>query len=251
MGNDNSLTELEKKRYRQQIILPGIGESGQEKLKNARVLLVGLGGLGSQVLQYLTAMGIGTIGFLDYDIIEEVNLSHQVFYGMKDIGKLKAVITRERLSGMNPLVRLKMLNVQLTTENAASLVKGYDIVIDATNRKESHYLINDVCIENEKIMVYGCICNLEGRISVFNYKNGPSFRCCAGSDGEDGKCEPVHGRKGMPGVLPGLTGSYLANEVLGIITGNPDVLSGRIMIIDILEYNNRFINVTRDPLNFK
>jgi sulfur-carrier protein adenylyltransferase/sulfurtransferase len=251
MGDINSLTDLEKKRYRQQIILPGIGESGQEKLKNARVLVVGLGGLGSQVLQYLTAMGIGKIGFLDYDVIEEDNLSHQVFYGMKDIGKLKAVITRERFSGMNPLVKFKMLNVQLTPENADHIIEGYDIVLDATNRKETHYLINDVCIKHNKIMVYGCICNLEGRISVFNYDNGPSFRCCAGSNGEDDKCDQVNGKVGMPGVLPGLTGSYLANEVLRIITGHPDVLSGRIMVINVQEYNNRFIKVTRDPSNFK
>jgi sulfur-carrier protein adenylyltransferase/sulfurtransferase len=250
MGELNSLSELEKKRYRLQMLLPGIGESGQEKIRNARVLVVGIGGLGSQVLQYLTAMGVGTIGFLDFDIVEEDNLSHQVYYGMKDIGKLKAVVTRERLSGMNPLIRLNMLNVKLTRENAGSLIPGYDIVVDATNKKNTHYLINDLCIEYGKIMVFGCVSGLEGRVSVFNYLNGPSFRC-AGSAGAEGECSSGRDRTGMPGVLPGLTGSYQANEIMKIITGNPDVLSGRIMVIDIVGYKIQFIEVKRNPLNFK
>jgi sulfur-carrier protein adenylyltransferase/sulfurtransferase len=249
MDENITLTELEKKRYKLQIMLPGIGAAGQEKLKNARVLIVGIGGLGSQTLQSLTAMGVGTLGFLDYDIIEEVNLSHQVFFGMKDIGKLKVLITRERLSGMNPLVRFNVLNVKLTLENAGSIIPGYDIIVDATNKRDAHYLINDMCLKYGKVMVYGCVCDLKGRISVFNYNEGPSFRCAWPDIAE--ACGP-YGKEGqgMPGILPGVTGSYLANEVLKIITGNPGVLSGRVMIIDVLNYENRFVTVTRDPANF-
>lgn len=249
MGELNSLTEIEKKRYKLQIVLPGIGAAGQEKLKNARVLVVGIGGLGSQVLQYLTAMGVGTIGFLDADVIEEENLSHQVFFGMDDIGKLKAVITRKRLAGMNPLIQFNMLNVELNEENAGSIVPGYDIIVDATNNKQGHYLINDACIKYDKIMAYGCICKLEGRISIFNYKGGPSFRCAYPE--QKYKEEKIsRDRSGMPGILPGITGSYLANEILKVITGNPDILSGRIMISDIFSYHNRFIKVIRKEDNF-
>lgn len=250
MGEINSLTDLEKKRYKLQIMLPGIGEAGQEKIKNARVLVVGIGGLGSQVLQYLTAMGVGTIGFLDSDVIEEENLSHQIYFGMKDIGKLKSLITRERLSGMNPLVRFNMLNVELTMENANSIVPKYDIIIDSTNNRDSHFLINDICLEYDKVMVYGCVCNREGRVSVFNYKNGPSFRC-TGPAGEDGRCRGIKSGKGMPGILPGITGSYQANEVLKVITGSDEVLSGKILIIDVYQYKNHFVEVKRDPANFK
>lgn len=249
MEEHNSLTELEKKRYKLQIMLPGIGAEGQEKIKKSRVLVVGIGGLGSQVLQYLTSMGVGTLGFLDYDVIEEENLSHQVFYGMEDIGKLKAVITRKRLYGLNPLVKLNMLNVELNRENSGSIVPGYDIIVDATNKAEAHYFINDICVKLGKVMVYGCVCKMEGKVSVFNYREGPSYRCAFPlKEGKDKSSGNV--RSGMPGILPGVTGSYQANEVIRVITGNPDVLSGRVMIIDVFNYQNRFVEVTRDPANF-
>lgn len=249
MSELNTLTEIEKKRYKLQIVLPGIGASGQEKLKNARVLVVGIGGLGSQVLQYLSAMGVGTIGFLDADLIEEENLSHQVFFGMEDIGKLKAVITRKRLAGMNPLIQFNMLNVELNEENAGSIVPGYDIIVDATNNDQAHYLINDACVKYDKIMAYGCVCNPEGEISIFNYKLGPSFRCAYPQQNYNAE-QISRDKSGMPGILPGITGSYLANEILKVITGNPGVLSGKIMITDISNYQNRFIKVNRNENNF-
>jgi sulfur-carrier protein adenylyltransferase/sulfurtransferase len=249
MGELNSLTELEKKRYKLQIMLPGIGADGQEKIKNARVLVVGIGGLGSLALQYLTAMGVGTLGFLDYDLIEEENLSHQVLYGMDDIGKLKAVITRKRLRGMNPLIQFNMLNVQLNQDNAGAILPSYDIVVDATNNKEAHYLINDSCLKYGKVMVYGCVCKMEGRLSVFNYKDGPSFRCAWPVDDESNT--PGERRlSGMPGILPGITGSYLANEVGKIITGSPGILSGMVMFINVFDYQNRFVEVKKDLSNF-
>ncbi len=250
MGEMDSLTELEKKRYKLQIMLPGIGARGQEKIKNARVLVVGIGGLGSQVLQYLTAMGVGTLGFLDYDLIEEINLSHQVLYGMEDIGKLKAVVTRKRLAEMNPLVQLNMLNVQFKNDNAGSIVPGYDIVVDATNKKEEHYLISDSCLKYDKVMVLGCVCSkLEGRISVFNYRGGPSYRCLKSGDHKE---EKSAGKEitGMPGILPGVTGAYVANAVIRIITGSNEALSGKMLAIDIFGYMNRIIPVERDPQNF-
>ncbi len=250
MGEMDSLTELEKKRYKLQIMLPGIGARGQEKIKDARVLVVGIGGLGSQVLQYLAAMGVGTLGFLDYDVIEEVNLSHQVLYGMEDIGKLKAVVTRKRLSAMNPLVQLNMLNVKFKSDNAGSIVPGYDIVVDATNKREEHCLISDSCLKYNKIMVLGCVCSkLEGRISVFNYGGGPSYRCL---NSEDHSEEQDAGKNitGMPGILPGITGAFVANEVIRIITGSHEVLSGKMLTIDIFGYINRIIPVEKNPHNF-
>lgn len=251
MGELNSLTELEKKRYKLQIMLPGIGATGQEKIRNARVLVVGIGGLGSQVLQYLTAMGVGTLGFLDHDVIEEVNLSHQVLYGMDDIGKLKAVVTRKRLSAMNPLVQFNMLNVQLKGDNTGSIVPGYDIVVDATNKKEAHYLINDACLKYGKVMVLGCVCSkLEGRISVFNYNGGPSFRCIS-PKGHSKDPDEDKNITGMPGILPGVTGAYVANEVIRVITGSDDILSGRILLIDIFGHQNRTVPVSRNPANFE
>ncbi len=249
MGELNTLTELEKKRYKLQIMLPGIGAVGQEKIKNARVLVVGIGGLGSLALQYLTAMGVGTLGFLDYDLIEEENLSHQVLYGMDDIGKLKAVVTRRRLQGMNPLIQFNMLNVQLNQDNAGAIIPGYDIVVDATNNQSANYLISDSCMKYGKVMVYGGVSEMQGRLSVFNYKEGPSFRCAWPVNDEPG--DPVEKRlSGMPGILPGITGSCLANEVVKIITDSPGVLSGKVMFIDVFGYQNRFVDVKRDPANF-
>ncbi len=250
MGSPDTLTELEKKRYKLQIMLPGIGEGGQIKIKNARVLVIGIGGLGSQVLQYLTAMGIGTLGFLDYDVIEEVNLSHQVNYGMEDIGKLKAVVTRKRLAEMNPLVQLNMLNVQFKSDNAGSILPGYDIIVDTTNKLNQHCLISDACLKYNKVMVLGCVTNrLEGRVSVFNYRGGPSYRCMSKDNGSKVHSEDKN-ITGMPGILPGITGSCVANEVIKIITGSNEVLSGKMLAIDISGYMNRLIPVERDPGNF-
>jgi sulfur-carrier protein adenylyltransferase/sulfurtransferase len=245
----NSLTEIEKRRYKLQMMLHGIGGAGQLRLKNARVLVVGIGGMGSQVLQYLTAMGVGTLGFLDFDVIEEANLSHQVFYGMEDIGKLKAVITRKRLSGMNPLIQFNMLNVELNKDNAGAIIPGYDIIIDTTHKKDAHYLINDACLKYGKIMVLGSVTGQEGLISVFNYPEGPSYRC-AWPEGLDPDGSNQKSVSGIPSILPGITGSYLAHEVFKIITENTDILSGRIMIVDILKNQNRFIEVVRDEANF-
>ncbi len=231
--------------------LDGIGVSGQEKLKNASVLVAGIGGLGSQALQSLTAMGVGTLGLLDFDYIEEENLSHQIYYGMQDIGRLKAVITRKRLTRLNPLIQFNMLNIELNSDNAGLIIPGYDIIIDATNKKMTHYLISDACIKYGKVMAYGCVCNMEGRVSVFNHRGGPSYRCAFPEDKDTDTDNPARESTGMPGILPGLTGYYLANEVLKVITGNPEVISGRVMIVDVFSYQNRFIEVTRDEANFK
>lgn len=248
MKDLNSLTEIEKRRYKLQMVLPGVGGEGQEKLKNAKVLVVGIGGLGSQVLQYLTAMGVGTLGFLDFDIIEEPNLSHQVFYGMEDIGKLKTVVTRKRISAMNPLIRYNMLNLELNQDNAGSIIPGYDLIVDTTNKRNAHYIINDACLKYGKVMVFGCICNREGRISVFNFQQGPSYRCAWPENDEPGStCKR---NNGMPSILPGVTGSYVANEIFKIITGSAGVLSGQIMIVDIFKYQHRFVEIVRNESNF-
>jgi sulfur-carrier protein adenylyltransferase/sulfurtransferase len=248
MNEPDSLTEIEKKRYKLQMKLPGIGLAGQEKLKAARVLVVGAGGLGSQVLQSLTAMGVGTLGLLDFDMIEEKNLSHQIFFGMNDIGRLKSLVSGRRLSRMNPLIRFRTLNIELNKENAGGIIPDYDIILDATNKSSAHYLINDECIRYNKVMAFGCVCKHEGRVSVFNFRGGPSYRCAYPADNADGP--DVREEIGIPGILPGLTGLYLSNEVVKIITGSDDVLSGKIMVIDVFKYRNSFVEVSRKEENF-
>lgn len=244
------LSESELRRYNRHIIIPGIGEDGQLKLKNASVLVVGAGGLGCPVLQYLTAAGIGKIGLVDFDMVNETNLPRQILYGAADIGKLKSVISKQRLSILNDNTDIHILNIRFGKNNALEMVSGYDIIIDATDNYESRYIINDACIISGKPMVHGAIYHFEGQVSVFNYKDGPTYRCYnPAAEGEHHNPEPTE--TGMINILPGITGTYMANEVIKIILQKGDVLSGEVLIFNILTNRNYLFKVTPDPENRK
>ena len=243
-----NLNEKELRRYHRQIMIPEIGPEGQKRIKQAKVLVVGAGGLGCPNLQYLSAAGVGTLGIMDNDNVDESNLQRQLLYGINDIGKLKAIIARQRLMELNNLPEYKVLNILLTKKNALEIIPEYDIVVDATDNFESRYLISDACVILQKPMVYGSIYKFEGQVSVFNYKNGPSLRClnpCPPKENE----APVPSNVGVIGVLPGIIGSMQANEVLKIILEKGNILSGKLRIIDIFNHRNYSIQIKPNPKN--
>ena len=212
------LTDAEKRRYRRHIMLPEIGEQGQEKLKAARVLVIGAGGLGAPVLQYLTAAGIGRIAIMDDDIVNEDNLHRQILYGGHDLGKLKTIIAKQRLNILNPMVIHEIYNIRLKPVNAVDFISKYDVVVDATDNYSTRYLINDACILTGKPWVFGSIYKYEGQVTTFVCKKGPGLRCLY-PDVKDKKGLPDPGNAGMLGILPGIIGSLQGNEVLKIILG--------------------------------
>jgi adenylyltransferase/sulfurtransferase len=234
MGN-KTLTVREKRRYGKQIMIPEIGIEGQEKLKNAGVLIVGAGGLGCAALQYLAAAGVGKISIIDFGMVDETNMARQTLYGSPDLGKLKSIIAKERLEYLNPLNDYKVINLRLDNNNSHSCLKNYDIILDATDDADTKYIISDACAILNKPMVHGAIYKFEGLISVFNYKNGPSYRDFNPEElrKEDRKTNPA--TSGFFGVLPGITGTFMANEAIKIITGCGKILSGKILLIDIFK----------------
>ena len=171
------LSSIEMRRYSKQIMLPEIGVKGQEKLKNSRVLVIGAGGLGCPVLQYLTAAGIGKIAIAEFDMVDETNLQRQVLYGSSDVGKLKSIIAKNHLEHLNSLVRYEIINLRIDGSNSLNVFKVFDVIVDATDNSKSRYIINDSCVILNKPMVHGAIYKYEGHISVFNYKSGPTYRC--------------------------------------------------------------------------
>ena len=242
------LSPIEKRRYEKHIMIPEIGEEGQLKLLSAKILVVGAGGLGCPVLQYLCAAGVGQIGIVEFDKVSDSNLHRQILYGTGDIGKLKSIITRHRLNHQNNEINIEVYNIRLEEINARSIMKDYDLVIDATDNYETRYLINDICIEMRKPMVHGAIYKFEGQVSVFNYKGGPDYRSYNPEENKSEK-NPRPSDSGLIGVLPGITGTFMANEVIKIITGTGTVLSGKILIFNIL--NNTFYMVKIPPANDK
>jgi molybdopterin/thiamine biosynthesis adenylyltransferase len=212
--------------------LPEIGEKGQQKLKQSRVLVVGVGGLGTPILQYLSAGGIGHIGIVDEDMVSENNLQRQILFGSKDLGKLKAIIAKQRLSVLNPDVDFKVLNLRITPDNAMSIIGDYDLVFDATDNFPTRYLINDACVLADKTWVYGAISAFEGQVSVFNYRGGPTLRCLYPDPPAKGSYRPAQ-ETGILGVLPGMIGCYQASEAIKILTGYGEVLSGKLLVLNI------------------
>ena len=203
-------------RYNRHIILSEIGQAGQDKLSNAKVLVIGAGGLGCPVLQYLAAAGIGTIGIVDFDIVDISNLQRQVLFGTSSLGKNKAEAAKQRLEDLNNEISIIAYPEKLTHKNAIDLFNQYDIIVDGTDNFETRYLVNDACIITNKPLVFGAIYKFEGQVSVFNYQNGPSYRCLFPSPPKEGTV-PNCSEIGVLGVLPGIIGSMQANEVLKII----------------------------------
>ncbi len=212
--------------------MPEIGEKGQQKLKQSRVLVVGVGGLGTPILQYLSAGGIGHIGIVDDDMVSENNLQRQILFGSKDLGRLKAIIAKQRLSVLNPDVDFKVLNLRITPDNAMSIIDDYDLVFDATDNFSTRYLINDACVLADKTWVYGAISAFEGQVSVFNYRGGPTLRCLYPDPPAQGSYRPAQ-ETGILGVLPGMIGCYQASEAIKILTGYGEVLSGKLLVLNI------------------
>lgn len=243
------LSTRELRRYSKQIMLPGIGIEGQEKLKASSVLVVGAGGLGCPVLQYLGAAGVGNISVMEYDIVDEANLQRQVLYGSLDIGKLKSVIARERLEHLNSTIRLNIINLRLDSSNALSIMGDYDIIVDATDNIDTRYVINDACVMLDKPMVHGAIFRHEGQVAVFNYMGGATYRCYNPYNGEKEYLNPLPAEAGLFGVLPGIAGTMMANEVIKIITGTGRVISNSILLFNILENTFRTIVVKNIPEN--
>lgn len=237
-----ALTKDDYDRYQRQLIIPDIGEAGQEKLKQARVLVTGAGGLGSPVVMYLAAAGVGTIGIVDFDKVSVSNLQRQVLYVTGDIGRVKAEAAAERISLLNPLIKVLQYPVRLTVENATELMAGYDIAVDCSDNFATRYLISDASRIAGIPMVYGAVYQFMGQVSVFNYKGGPSYRDLFPEEihlSGDNKTNPP----GVIGVLPGIIGSVQACEVIKIITGAGDILSGRLLQIDALSIRAEFISL--------
>jgi len=222
-----------------------IGVKGQEKLKSAKVLVVGAGGLGCPVLQYLAAAGVGTIGICDFDFVDESNLQRQILFNTQDIGKAKAKVAAEKLSKQNHHIKIITHHLKLDKSNILDIFNDYDIVVDGSDNFPTRFLINDACVILNKILVFGAIYKFEGQVSVFNYKNGPTYRCLVPEDTHVLKnisCSQV----GVIGVLPGIIGSYQANEVIKIITEVGDIMSGKILLIDTLKMDHNIINIKKN-----
>lgn len=234
------LNDQEKNRYSRHILLDKVGLDGQEKLKAAKVLVIGAGGLGCPVLQYLTAAGVGTIGVIDFDTVDESNLQRQILFTVNDVGTNKAIAAERRLKQLNPYTNFNVYTEKLTTKNALELFAQYDIIADGTDNFSTRYLVNDACVITNKPLVYGAIYKFEGQVSVFNYKNGPTYRCLfpeAPKPGSVPNCSEV----GVIGVLPGLIGTQQANEAIKLILEIGIPLSGKLLTYNSL--NNSFISL--------
>lgn len=241
------LTKEEQARYSRHLLLSDIGIEGQKKLKNAKVLVIGAGGLGCPVLQYLAAAGVGTIGVIDMDVVEESNLQRQILYGVSDIGQKKALAAQKRLMGLNPMITVEAYPYALTTSNALKLIDAYDLVIDGTDNFATRYLVNDACVIMDKPLVYGSIFKFEGQVAVFNYQKGPSYRCLFPEPPQPNEV-PNCSQVGVLGVLPGLIGCMQANEALKIILNLGAVLSGKLLVYNALGAQSMVLSVEAKPL---
>lgn len=230
-------------------MIPEIGIEGQEKLKRASVLVVGAGGLGCPVLQYLTVAGVGKISIIEFDTVDESNLQRQVLYGSSDVGKLKSIIAKSRLEHLNSLGDIGIINIRLGTSNALNILKDFDVIVDATDNFETRYIINDACVILDKPMVHGSIYKYEGIVSVFNYKGGATYRCFNPLQEKDIYKNPLPSQVGLFGVLPGIVGTYMANEIIKIITEKGDVLSGKVLLINISKNTFNTFSVNNHPEN--
>lgn len=229
------LTKYDKECYSRQILLSDIGEAGQAKLKNAKVLVIGAGGLGCPVLQYLVGAGIGQIGIVDADVVSLSNLPRQILYGQDDIGKVKVEVAKLRLLKNNPHCKIATYNTFLTEQNAPELFVNYDLIVDCTDNFSARYLIDKMSLKYGKTWVYGSILEYKGQVAVFNGKKGQSYQVVFEEENTNEKSASAYG---VLGVLPGIIGCVQANEVLKIICNLQNSLEGRLLIIDIKTYKH-------------
>jgi len=235
----------EIQRYARHITLPEVGWEGQERLRNARVLVVGAGGLGSPIGLYLAAAGVGTIGLVDFDDVDLSNLQRQVMFATTDVGRSKVDAASERLTGVNPHVRIVPHRVKLTSANALEILKDYDVVVDGTDNFPTRYLVNDACVLLDKPYVYGSIYRFEGQVAVFGGREGPCYRCLFREPPPPGLV-PSCAEGGVLGVLPGIIGSLQALEALKIVLGTGTTLKGRIALFDALSFRWRELKLARN-----
>lgn len=242
------LDQDEIKKYNRQLILSEIGFSGQEKLKNASILVIGAGGLGCPILQYLVAAGVGEIGIIDDDVVEESNLHRQVLFNHDDIGKNKAHTAAESLKKLNPFILLKIFDVRFSESNAKEIVPDYDLIIDGSDNFPTRYLVNDICLEFNKPWVFGSIYKFEGQVSVFNYKGGPLYRDVYPEipiDNNILNCSEI----GVLGILPGIIGLFMANEAVKLICEIGIPISGKLLVYDALGSSMNLYEISRNTPN--
>jgi sulfur-carrier protein adenylyltransferase/sulfurtransferase len=240
------LTHEEIRRYSRHLIMPEVGIEGQRKLKAASVLLIGTGGLGSPLALYLAAAGIGRIGLVDYDVVDESNLQRQVIHGQSTVGALKVESAKQRMLDINPFLQVDLYNVPLTSDNALELFTPYDVIIDGTDNFPTRYLVNDACVKLGKPNVYGSIFRFEGQLSVFYANEGPCYRCMFPTPPPPGLV-PSCAEGGVLGILPGTVGTMQATEALKLILGIGEPLIGKMVLYDALEMSFTTLKVRKNP----
>lgn len=247
------ISKEELAHYSRHLTIPEFGMDGQKKLKAAKVLAVGTGGLGAPMLQYLAAAGVGTIGIVDFDKVEASNLHRQVLFGKKDIGRPKVEVAKERLQDINPYIDIVIHETRLTSENALEIIKQYDVVADGTDNFPTRYLINDATVMLNKPNVHGSIFQFEGQVSVFNYTDqegnrGPNYRDLFPEPPPPGLV-PDCAEAGVLGVLPGIIGCLQASEVIKLLIGAGEPLAGKLFLFDALSFKNRTVKISKNPDN--
>jgi sulfur-carrier protein adenylyltransferase/sulfurtransferase len=241
-----TLSKEEVLRYSRHLIMPEVGMEGQLKLKAAKVLMVGTGGLGAPLGMYLAAAGIGRIGIVDFDVVDHTNLQRQIIHGTKDVGKKKIDSAAETMHDINPYVQVDKFEVALTSENALDIIKDYDMVVDGTDNFPTRYLVNDACVLLNKPNVYGSIFRFEGQATVFAYEGGPCYRCLYPEPPPPGLV-PSCAEGGVLGILPGMIGIVQATEAVKLILGTGEPLVGRLLLYDALAMRFRELKLRRNP----
>src|SRR5690242_17158504 len=240
------LSKQEVLRYSRHLIMPEVGMEGQLKLKKAKVLCIGTGGLGAPLGLYLAAAGVGRIGLVDFDSVDFTNLQRQVLFGTSDVGRPKITAAADRLRNLNPEIQIDAYEAHLTSENALELFKDYDIIVDGTDNFPTRYLVNDACVILGKPNVYGSIFRFEGQITVFGYPDGPCYRCLYPEPPPPGLV-PSCAEGGVLGVLPGIVGTIQAAETLKLIIGKGQPLVGRLLLFDALAMRFRELKLRKNP----
>lgn len=243
---DISLSNKEIERYSRHLIMPEVGMEGQKRLKSARVLLVGTGGLGSPIAMYLAAAGVGTIGLVDFDTVDYSNLQRQIIHSTTSVGKSKLISAKATMEAINPEIDIVLHQVLLNSSNALEIISDYDIICDGTDNYQTRYLVNDACVLLNKVNVYGSIFRFEGQASVFDASKGPCYRCLYSEPPPPGLV-PSCSEGGVLGVLPGIIGTIQANEIIKLIINQGKPLVGRLLLLDALDMEFRELKLRKNP----
>ena len=242
----NALSKDEILRYSRHLIMPEVGMEGQQKLKAASVLCIGTGGLGSPLALYLAAAGVGTLGLVDFDVVDFTNLQRQIIHSTADVGRSKLDSATDKIEAMNPFVEVRRFDTRLSSDNAMRIFRDFDIIVDGTDNFPTRYLVNDACVLSGKPNVYGSIFRFEGQASVFGMKEGPCYRCLYPEPPPPGLV-PSCAEGGVLGILPGLVGLIQATETIKLILGAGDPLIGRLLLVDALGMRFRELKLRKNP----